>query len=387
MATPLLFTPLQLREITLKNRVVTAPMHQYAAINGYATDWHLVNAGKFAVGGCGLVMVESTKVERRGCGTVGDLGLWHDDHVAGHKRLADFIRAQGSVPALQLGHSGRKARRFRPWEGGAPLKPGPGISDFAEWELVSASAETDGGAGEPLPRALSRDEIPEMVEKWGQAAARADAAGYDVLEIHAAHGYLLHQFLSPFSNKRNDGYGGSDLNRMRFAVEIAESVRANWPAQKPLFMRFSVEDDAGWDLRQSIELAKLVKAKGVDVVDCSSGGMMGRPVASASPSTGYGYQVPYADALRREAGIKTMAVGLIIHADHAEEILREGKADLIALARELMYNPNWAMDAAQKLGFDPRFEMVPPAVGSWLGKRGVSAKTVQPSTYRTALTG
>ncbi len=385
MPTPLLFTPLQLRDITLKNRVVTAPMHQYAAINGYATDWHLVNAGKYAVGGCGLVMVESTKVERRGCGTVGDLGLWHDDHVAGHRRLADFIRAQGSVPALQLGHSGRKARRFRPWEGGKPLQPSADLPDFSEWELVSASSGSDGGEGEPDARGLSRDEIPEMVEKWGAAAKRADAAGYDVLEIHAAHGYLLHQFLSPFSNKRNDEYGGSDLNRMRFAVEIAECVRANWPAHKPLFMRFSVEDDAGWSVPQSIELAKLVKAKGVDVVDCSSGGMLGRPVASASPTTGYGYQVPYADALRREAGIKTMAVGLIIHADHAEEILQNGQADLIALARELMYNPNWAMDAAQKLGFDPRFEMVPPAVGSWLSKRGGSAKTVEPSTYRTRL--
>lgn len=382
MAQPLLFTPLQLRDITLKNRIVVAPMHQYAAIEGYATDWHLVNAGKYAVGGCGLVMVESTKVERRGCGTLGDLGIWHDDHVAGHRRLADFIRAQNAVPALQIGHSGRKARRYRPWEGGKPLQPGPGVPDFAEWELVSASAMSDGGEGEPIPRALSRDEIPGVIENWGKAAARANAAGYDVLEIHAAHGYLLHQFLSPFSNKRNDDYGGSDLNRMRFAIEIAECVRANWPAHKPLFMRFSVEDDVGWVLEHSIELAKQVKAKGVDVIDCSSGGMLGRPVAAASPSTGYGYQVPYADALRREAGIKTMAVGLIIHADQAEEILQRGQADLVALARELMYNPNWAMDAAQKLGVDPRFEIVPPAVGSWLSKRLGSAQTVEPSTYR-----
>jgi len=387
MATPLLFTPMQLRDITLKNRIVVAPMHQYAAINGFATDWHLMSVGRYAAGGCGLVMVESTKVERRGCGTVGDLGLWQDDHVPHHRRLADFIRAQNAVPAIQIGHSGRKARRFRPWEGGAPLQPGPGIPSFDEWELVSASAETDGGKGEPIPRALSRDEIPGVIENWGKAAARADAAGYDMLEIHAAHGYFIHQFLSPFSNKRNDDYGGSELNRMRLAIEIAECVRANWPEHKPLFMRFSVEDDAGWDLRQSIELAKLVKAKGVDVIDCSSGGMLGRPVASASPSTGYGYQVPYADAIRKESGIKTMAVGLIIHADHAEEILQKGQADLVALARELMYNPNWAMDAAQKLGFDPRFEMVPPAYGSWLSKRIGSAKTVMPSTYQRGTQG
>jgi 2,4-dienoyl-CoA reductase-like NADH-dependent reductase (Old Yellow Enzyme family) len=385
MSAPLLFTPLQIRDVTLKNRVVAAPMHQYAAPDGFATDWHLASVGRYAIGGCGLVMVESTKVERRGCGTIGDLGLWKDEHVPHHRRLADFIRAQNAVPAIQIGHSGRKARRFKPWEGGKPLQPGPGLPDFAEWELVSASAVTDGGEGEPLPRALPREEIAEVVANWGKAAARADAAGYDVLEIHAAHGYLIHQFLSPFSNKRNDDYGGSELNRMRFAIEIAEVVRANWPRHKPLFMRFSVEDDAGWDLRQSVELARIVKTKGVDVIDCSSGGMLGRPVASASPTTGYGYQVPYAEAIRREADIKTMAVGLIIHADHAEDILQKGQADLIALARELMYNPNWAMDAAQKLGCDPRFEIVPPNQGSWLSKRFGSAKTVVPSTYQRGM--
>jgi 2,4-dienoyl-CoA reductase-like NADH-dependent reductase (Old Yellow Enzyme family) len=380
MSGPMLFSPLQIRDITLPNRVVVAPMHQYSAINGYPTDWHLVNIGRFATGGCGLVMVESTKVERRGCGTVGDLGLWHDDFVPHFFRLADFIRKQGAVPAIQIGHSGRRARLTRPWEGGTPLQRSPAIPDFDAWELVAPSA-LPGAEGEPEPRALSRDESPNVVANWGKAAARANAAGFDVLEIHGAHGYLIHQFLSPYSNRRNDDYGGSELNRMRFAIEVTEAVRANWPAHKPLFLRLSVEDDAGWGPPQSVALAKIVKAKGVDVIDCSSGGMMGRPVVSAGPVS-YGYQVPYAETLRREANILSMAVGLIIHADHAEQILQKGQADLIALARELLYNPNWAMDAAQKLGADPRYNKVPPPYGYWLSKRAGTAKTIEPSTYR-----
>ena len=283
------------------------------------------------------------------------------------------------MPGLQLGHSGRKARRFRPWEGGAPLKPSPDIDDWDQWELVSASdraaPETD-----PPPRALTREEIPQVIERWGQAARRAHEAGVEVLDIHAAHGYLIHQFLSPFSNLRNDEYGGSELNRMRFCIEIVECVRTYWPAGKPLFVRFSVEDDAGWGPDQSVALAKILKTKGVDVIDCSSGGMRGSPVVSAGPVT-YGYQVPYAERLKKDADILSMAVGLIVHADQAEQILQEGKADLIALARELLYNPNWPMDAAQKLGVDPQFASVPSAQAYWLAKRAQSVKSVVPSTY------
>ena len=383
MTDPLLFTPIQLRDVTVKNRVVVAPMHQYAVDKGFATDWHLVNAGRYAAGGAGLVFMESTKVERRGCGTVGDLGLWDDAHVPGLKRCVDFIRSYGAVPGIQLGHSGRKARRFRPWEGGKPLQPSPDIDDWDAWELVSSSAAAS-PESDPLPRSLSRDEIPEVVDHWAQAAGRANEAGYDVLEIHGAHGYLIHQFLSPFSNRRNDDYGGSDLNRMRFAIEVVEAVRAVWPAHKPLFMRLSVEDDAGWGPDQSVELAKIVGPKGVDVIDCSSGGMRGSPVVSAGP-IGYGYQVPYAERLRREGGVMSMAVGLIVHADQAEAILQEGRADLIALARELMYNPNWPMDAAQKLGVDARFESVPPSQSYWLSKRAGSVKSMVPSTYQRGI--
>ena len=377
MSEPLLFSPLRLREVTLKNRVVVAPMHQYSGERGYPTDWHLMNAGRFAAGGAGLVMVESTKVERRGCGTVGDLGLWHDDFVPHFRRLAHFIRSCGAVPGIQLGHSGRKARRERPWEGGRPLRPSPEIDDWEAWELVAPSAL--GEPGDPEPRALGRDELPGLIEAWGRAAARADAAGFEVLEIHGAHGYLLHQFLSPTANRRNDEYGGSAQNRMRLAVEVAECVRANWPLHKPLFMRFSVEDNAGWTVDDSVALARLVKDQGVDVIDCSSGGIQGGAVQDRGP-LGYGYQVPYAERLRREALIMTMAVGLIVHPAQAEAVLQEGRADLIALARELLYNPNWTVDAARKLGADRPFELMPSPYRYWLSKRAESVPGMVPST-------
>jgi 2,4-dienoyl-CoA reductase-like NADH-dependent reductase (Old Yellow Enzyme family) len=387
MAAPLLFTPMQLRGVTLKNRVVVAPMHQYAAIRGFSTDWHLMNAGRYAAGGAGLMMIESTKVERRGCGTVGDLGLWDDAHIPGLARCVEFIRRHGAVAGIQLGHSGRKARRFRPWEGGRPLERTPEVEAEAgswdEWELVAPSA-INSPASDPTPRALTRDEVQALVRRWRDAALRAHQAGFEVLEIHGAHGYLIHEFLSPFSNVRNDDYGGSELNRMRFCIEVVEAVREVWPEDKPLFLRLSVDDDAGWDPDQSARLSALVKPKGVDVIDCSSGGMRGSPVVSAGPIT-YGYQVPYATKIRREAEILTMAVGLIVHADQAEAILQRGEADLIALARELLYNPNWPMDAAQKLGVDSEFALVPPPQAYWLEKRARQVKDMVPSTYRETL--
>ncbi len=383
MSTPLLFQPITIRSTTLKNRVVVAPMHQYAAVKGYPTDWHLMNAGRFAAGGAGLVFIESTKVERRGCGTAGDMGLWDDSYISHFKRLADFIRKQNSVPAIQIGHSGRKARRFRPWEGGAPLTPEgaleAGVNDWDDWELVApspiGSSET-----EPIPRGLSFGEIQKTVENWGEAARRANEAGFEVLEIHAAHGYLLHQFLSPKANQRTDEYGGTESKRMRLPLEVAEEVRANWPEDKPLFIRLSVEDDAGWGPEESVRFSRLVKEKGVDVIDCSSGGMRGSPVISAGP-VGYGYQVPYAEKIRKETDMMSMAVGLIVHAEQAEEILQSGRADLIAIAREFLHNPNWALDAALKLGVEDAFKITPPAYDYWLEKRSSSVKDVVPSTY------
>ncbi|MDP7547181.1 MAG: NADH:flavin oxidoreductase/NADH oxidase [Alphaproteobacteria bacterium] len=386
MSRPMLFTPLTLRDITLKNRVVVAPMHQYAGKKGFPTDWHLMNAGRFAVGGAGLVMVESTKIERRGCGTVGDLGLWDDAMIPHFRRLADFIKEHGSIAGLQLGHSGRKARRFRPWEGGKPLTQAgaeaEGVDDWEAWELVAPTALSD--ANDPEPRALSRAEIGDLVERWGQAAARADAAGFEMLEIHGAHGYLIHQFLSPVANLRNDDYGGSEANRHRFALEVTECVRANWPDSKPLFLRLSVEDDAGWGPDESVALARIVKSMGVDVIDCSSGGMRGSPVVGTGP-VGYGYQVPYAAKIRAEAEMMSMAVGLIVHADQAEQILQNGEADLIALARELLYNPNWPLDAAHKLGLDDPYDLLPPAYQFWLAKRASAVKELTPSTHQSGI--
>ncbi len=352
MTQPLLFTPLPLRGLSLKNRIVVAPMHQYSGVKGFPTDWHVMNAGRFAAGGAGLVFIESTKVERRGCGTVGDLGLWDDAFVPHLRRIVDFVHACGAAIGIQLGHSGRKARIARPWEGGKPLARSSAIDDWDAWELVAPSA-LPADAHSPVPRALGKSEIRQIVEAWGRAAARAHAAGFDIVEIHGAHGFLMHEFLNPGANRRSDEYGGSLENRMRFAIEVTECVRANWPQGKPLFMRLSVDDGAGWDPASNVALARVLKTKGVDVVDCSGGGIL--PGAVPGAPLGYGYQVPYAEKLKREAGIMTMAVGLIVRAEQAEQILQRGQADLVALAREMLYNPNWAMDAAQKLGLDPNF--------------------------------
>lgn len=386
MTAPLLFTPMSLRGLTLRNRVVVAPMHQYAAISGFPTDWHLMNAGRYAAGGVGLVMMESTKVERRGCGTVGDLGLWDDAFVPHFKRIVDFIHGCGTKAGIQLGHSGRKARTSRPWEGGKPLteagfaelSAASGVAnDWDAWELVAPSS-LPADVNAPVPRALTTAEVGEVAQSFGRAAARARAAGFDTVEIHGAHGFLVHEFLSPQANQRTDQYGGSPANRRRFAIEVAESVRANWPAELPVFMRLSVDDDAGWSPADSVVLARELKAVGVDVIDCSAGGILARPVSSTP--IGYGYQVPFAQTLREQAGIQTMAVGLIVHHEHAEAILQEGRADLIAIGREMLYNPNWALDAARKMGVDVDFSIIPPAGGWWLQKRAAAMPGLLTST-------
>ena len=378
MTTPLLFTPISLRGLMLRNRIVVAPMHQYAAVRGFPTDWHLMNAGRYAAGGVGLVMMESTKVERRGCGTVGDLGLWDDAFIEPLQRIVDFVHECGTAVGIQLGHSGRKARTGRPWEGGRPLGAECGVQDWDDWELVAPSAIAADDKS-PVPRALSTAEVGEVVQAFGRAAARACKAGFDTVEIHGAHGFLVHEFLSPQANQRTDQYGGSDANRRRFAIEVAQCVRANWPEDRPLFMRLSVDDDAGWGPAESVVLARELKAVGVDVIDCSAGGILARPVSSTP--IGYGYQVPFAQKLREEADIKTMAVGLIVHHDQAERILSEGRADLVALAREMLHNPNWAVDAACKFGLDG-YAMTPPAAGWWLQKRVVSVPNLATSTSR-----
>lgn len=383
MTGPLLFTPLSLRDVSLRNRVVVPPMHQYSAVRGFPTDWHLVNAGKFAAGGAGLVIVESTKVERRGCGTIGDLGIWDDAFVEPLRRLVKFINQQNAVAGIQLGHSGRKARAYRPWEGGGSLQRTPEIEDWDDWQPVAPSAIAHSEKW-PVPKALERQEVKDLVRAWGEAARRADQAGFEVLELHGAHGYLVHEFLSERSNQRTDEYGGSEQNRMRFLIEVTEAVRTHWPDSKPLFVRLSVADHAGWGPEQSVRLARILKSRGVDVIDCSSGGITDQAPILGSEIR-YNYQVPLSEYVRRQADIMTMAVGLIIHGDQAEQILQNGQADLIAIGREILNNPNWPMDAALKLGGDGAFRNVPPQFGYWLATRAKRGFGTKPSTWQVGL--
>lgn len=353
-----LFTPYTMRNLTLRNRVVVAPMLQAKASGGHATAWHQVHIGRFAIGGVGLVMMESTKVEKRGRGTPGDLGLWQDSQAESLKPIVDFAHEYGAKIGIQLGHTGRKAKVFTDVDGSTN-----------DQDIVGPSAIAHSNT-RPVPRALDLAEIPEVVEAFAAAARRADAAGFDMVELHGAHGYLLHSFLSPAANERTDAYGGSEENRQRLMLEASEAVRAAFPADKPVFMRLSCEDKAGIGLEQIVPLCRKLKDIGIDVIDCSSGGMRDdmRDIPGVNPDD-YSYQAEYAEAIRRDAGIPTMAVGHIIHAAQAEELLQQGKADLIAIGREMLYNPNWAIDAAQKLGADPDFELVPENLRGVLASR------------------
>lgn len=379
----LLFSPITIRGLTLRNRVVLSPMLTYAAANGYTNDSHLAHLAKFAAGGAGLVFVESTKVDPGGCSTPRDLGLWKDDFMPGLKRIVELVKSYGAAIAIQLGHSGRKARRAVPWEGREPLGDNyPGVDHGERWELIGPSAIAHSDKYSE-PRQMSVEDIHGMAANWGQAARRANECGFDALEIHGAHGYLIHQFLSATANKRTDQYGGSIENRMRFAIEVVCEVRKFWPDHKPLFLRVSVVDEIDWTIEDSITLARTLKEHGVDVIDCSAGGMSDRPATETAPT--YSYQVPYAKAIRHGAGIMTMAVGLIVHGDQAESIVRGGDADLVALGREYLHNPNWAIDAALKLGDKAAFTQLPANYAYWLQRRHRDVGHVQPSTYSMGL--
>jgi 2,4-dienoyl-CoA reductase-like NADH-dependent reductase (Old Yellow Enzyme family) len=381
-ATALLFTPLTIRGLTLRNRIVLSPMLTYSATNGHINETHVAHLAKYAVGGAGLVFVESTKIDPRGCSTPRDLGLWKDDFIPGMRRIVELVQSYGAACGIQLGHSGRKARRAVPWEGRTPLKDYPGVDHGEPWELIAPSPIAHAGAYE-APREMTQADIDEIVEAWGEGARRADEAGFDVLEIHGAHGYLIHQFLSQTANRRTDRYGGSATNRMRFPVEVVQRVRRSWPERKPLFLRISAVDEIDWTIEDSVALARVLKEHGVDVIDCSSGG-----IADGAPTTNpveYGYQVKFADAVRRGAGIMSMAVGLIVHADQAEAILRDGEADLIALGREYLVNPHWAIDAALKLGVPQPYAQVPPVYGYDLERRKRSFEPLQHSTWQPGL--
>ncbi|HEY0337457.1 MAG TPA: NADH:flavin oxidoreductase/NADH oxidase [Burkholderiales bacterium] len=378
----MLFSPLQIRDIALRNRIVVSPMLTYSAERGHVNDWHLAHLAQFAAGGAGLVFMESTKVDPAGCSTPRDTGLWKDDFVEPLKRITELIKRNGAVPGIQLGHSGRKARRSVPWEGRVPMAHCPGVDRGEEWELVGPSAIAH-DQKYAVPREMTRKDIVEVAEAWGAAARRANDAGFEVVEIHGAHGYLIHQFLSAIANQRQDEYGGALKNRMRLAVEVARQVRKYWPQGKPLFFRVSAVDETGWTIEDSIALAKALKASGVDVIDCSSGGMSDRVPASEGAPT-YGYQVPYAREIRAGADIMTMAVGMIVHSDQADDIVSTGSADLVALGRELLHNPHWPIDAAQKLGIESPFSGIPNAYAYFLEKRSKS-NFGMPSTFQTGM--
>lgn len=337
-----LFTPFRLREIELRNRIVVSPMCEYSAVDGHPQTWHLVHLGSRAVGGAALVFTEATAVEARGRISPVDTGMYLDSHVASWQPIVEFVRKQGAVAGIQIAHAGRKGSTSAPWLKGKKIPPQQG-----GWEPVAPSAEPF-DKDYPIPRALTVTELSEIVEAFRKAAERASAAGFQVLEIHAAHGYLLHEFLSPLSNFRKDEFGGSFENRIRIVLQVAQAVREVWPAPLPLFVRVSATDwkEGGWDLDQTIELTKRLKPLGVDLIDVSSGGL----VPGVHIPVGPGYQVPFAEAIRKQAGIPTGAVGMITEPHQADAILKEGKADLIIMARELLRDPYWPRRAAQALG-------------------------------------
>ena len=356
---PLLLSAMQLRGLTVRNRIVISPMCQYRSVAGGPTDWHLVHLGKFAMAGAGIVFGEETAVEARGRKTHDCAGIYHNSHIAQYRRITDFLRAMGSVPAIQLGHSGRKASSRGAMQNWAPLTAENTVKGREPWIGVAPSA-IPASTGAHTPHAMERDDIATVLHAWSDAAKRAVEAGYDICEIHGAHGYLIHQFLSPVTNKRNDAYGGDRKGRMRFALEVAETVRAAWPSDRPVFFRCSVVDGKGgiWDLEDTIHLTRALKDIGIDAIDCSSGGIQGNSAFPIIPRVP-GYHVAYASHIRREVGIMTIAVGLITDPHHAEAILQAGDADLIAIAREAMANPNWSAHAADALNEDSN-AMIPP---------------------------
>lgn len=339
----LLFEPLTIRNITLKNRIVVSPMCQYSSVDGFANDWHLVHLGSRAVGGAALVFTEATAVSPEGRISADDLGIWKDEHIGFLKKITNFIKKQNAVPGIQLAHAGRKASHLSPWKGRRPLKENEGA-----WE-TSAPSSIPFKEGEPVPKEMSKEEIENLVKDFASATKRAVEAGFEVFEIHAAHGYLINEFLSTLSNHRADEYGGSFENRIRLLLEIVKEMRSVIN-EKPLFVRISATEwvDGGWNENDSVALSKILKEYGVDVIDCSSGGNSADQKISVAPL----YQVPFSEKIKRETGILTAAVGMITTAREAEQILQEQKADLIIMARELLREPYFPLHAARELGVD-----------------------------------
>ena len=345
MNTATLFSELNLKGVTLRNRIGVSPMCQYSSDDGVATDWHLAHLGARASGGAGLVIAEATAVSPEGRITPGDAGIWAEKHIEPLTRINRFIKSQGAVPGIQIAHAGRKASAARPWEGGAHLP-----DDAGGWQTIAPSPLPFGGELPKVPREMTLQDIVRVRDAFAAAARRAEHAGYEWLEIHSAHGYLSHEFLSPLTNHRTDDYGGCFENRIRFLLETTRAVRQVWPEKLPLTVRLSCTDwvPGGWDIEESVELAKRLKTEGVDLVDCSSGGT----VPDAKIPAGPGFQVPFAERIRREAGIATAAVGLISSPEHADAIIRQGRADLVLLGREFLRDPYWPIRAAKALRHD-----------------------------------
>ena len=366
---PQLFQPLTIRSLTLKNRVVISPMMQHAAPDSRATPWHLVHLGKFALGGAALIFVESTAVAPAGRIGKADLGFWSDDHIEPLESVVDFVHANGAAIGVQLGHAGRKAGSQPLWEGGAALSISEMTHVDPKWQRIGPSA-ISAGPGWTTPLEMDIGMIDDVVRDFCDAARRAELAGFDAVELHFGHGYLVASFLSPKSNHRDDEYGGERSGRMKLALRIAAEVRKVWPSQKPLFCRISAVDGSvdGWSLDDSVVLARELKDVGVDVIDCSSGGLTEETRALPVPR-GLGFQVPFSHRIRSEAEVLTQAVGMIVEASQAEEILQAGQADLIALGREALFDPYWALHAREELAPDPRFHEWPLRHGIWLDKR------------------
>jgi len=339
-----LFSPLTIKDIEFKNRLVISPMCQYSAVDGFANDWHLVHLGSRAVGGAALIIQEATAVSANGRITPGDAGLYKEEHVEKWRKITDFIHQQGAVAGIQLAHAGRKASCSVPWNGGIQLKEKEG-----GWRTVSSSA-IPFNPEDNVPQALNSEGISKVIADFKTAAQRSLEAEYKVLEIHAAHGYLIHQFLSPLSNHRTDNYGGSFENRIRLLLEIVKAVQTAWPQNLPLFVRISATDwvEGGWNIDEAVKLSSVLKASGVDLIDCSSGGLVPYAKIPWKP----GYQVAFAERIKKEAGIQTSAVGLITEVQQAEHIIKKGEADLILLGRESLREPYFAMKAAANLGDD-----------------------------------
>jgi 2,4-dienoyl-CoA reductase-like NADH-dependent reductase (Old Yellow Enzyme family) len=339
-----LFKPLTLRGLTLKNRIVVSPMCQYVAVEGVAQDWHLAHLARFAIGGAAVVFVEATAVEPHGRITHGDLGLWNDEQQTALARIAGMIKALGAVPAIQLAHAGRKASAHRPFEGGGPIQPGNAKPDEPAWATLAPSA-VPFAPDWPTPQAATLDDIAQIKSAFAASARRAVAAGFEIVEVHCAHGYLMTEFLSPISNRRDDAYGGGLGGRMRLPLEVVDAVREVWPHDRPVFARISAVDgtEGGWDLEDSVMFARQLKARGVDVVDCSAGGLT--PSVATLPAPAPGYQIDYAAAVRSRAEVATMAVGLIVEMGQAEFALASGQADLIAMGRQMLDDPNWPLRA------------------------------------------